>query len=88
MESSKSTSVSVKHTGTTSASTFIQGLFLQHLHKAVFTILCLQTSLPVSVHVDILRHLYKGISTIVHLLSPLLVSLRSEFLQSSLLKSL
>ena len=55
--SSNSTSVSLKHTGTSTLSTFLQGLFLQYLHKAVITILCLQPSLPVSAHEDILRHL-------------------------------
>ena len=78
----------MKHTGTTSTSTFLQGLFLQYLHKVVITILCLQPSLTVSVHKDILHHLYEGISTVIHLLSSLLASLRGEILQSSLLTSL
>ena len=88
MRSKKSTDVSVKHTGTTSTSTFLQGLFLQYLHKAVVTILYLQPSLPMSIHEDILRHLYKGIYMVVHLLLFLLASLRSKVLQSSLLLSL
>ena len=84
--SSKSTSVSMtKPTGiTVSASTFLQGLFIQYLHKAVNTIVSLQPSL----HDNILRHLYKDISMIVSLLSSLLTSLWSEFLQFSLLTSL
>ena len=41
MGSSKSISISVKHNETTSTSTFLQGLFLQYLHEAVVTILCL-----------------------------------------------
>ena len=42
VDSSKSRSVSViKPTGITSTSTFLQGLFLQYLHKAVITIMCL-----------------------------------------------
>ena len=75
VESRKSTSVYVKYTGTTSTSTFLQGLFLQYLHKTVITILSLQPSLPMSVHDNILRHLYKDIYTVVHLLSCLLASL-------------
>ena len=88
MGSSNSTRVSVKHNGTTSTSTFLQCLFTQYLHEAVITILCLQISLTVSVHDDILHHLYEGISTVVHLLSSLLAPLRSEILRSSLLTSL
>ena len=38
--SKNSTSVSV--TGLTSTSTFIEGLFIQYLHKAVITIFCLR----------------------------------------------
>ena len=69
VESSKSTSVSVKYTGTTSTGTFLQGLFQQYLHEVVITILCLQPFLPMSVHEDTLRHLYKDIYTVMHLLS-------------------
>ena len=88
VETSKSTSVSMtKPTGITGTSTYLQGLFLQHLHKFINTIVCLQPSLPVSLHANIIRHLYKGISTVVSLLSSLLASLRSKFLQSSLLVS-
>ena len=72
----------------TSTSTFLQGLLLQYLHEAVITIVCLQVSLPVSLHNNILHHLYKGIYTVVCLLLSLLTSLRSELLQSSLLVSL
>ena len=86
--SCKSTSTSLKHAGTTSTSTFLQYLCLQHIHKAVITILCLQPSLTVSVHENVLHHLYKDISTVVHLLSSLLASLRTKILQSSLLTSL
>ena len=61
--SSNSTSVSAnKHAGLTSASKF-STRFLQYLHKAVVTILCV-------------RHLYKGISKIVYLLLSLQMSLR------------
>ena len=62
--SSNSTRVSAnKHTGLTNTSTFLQGLFLQYLHKVVITILCLCC-------------LYKDISTVVYLLSLLQVSLQ------------
>ena len=61
---SNSTSVSAnKHTGLTSTSTLLQGLFLQYLHEAVISILHL-------------HRLYKKISTVVYLLSLLQVSLR------------
>ena len=83
--SSKYTSVSmIKLNSITSTSTFLQGFFLHYLHKALITIVCLQPSLPVSLHKNILHHLYKGISTVVCLLMSILKSLRSEFLQSSL----
>ena len=88
MGSSKPTSISVKHYGTTNTSTFLQGLFLMYLHKAIITILCLQLSLTVYVDKDIPYYLYKGISTVVHLLSSLPASLRNGILQSSLLMSL
>ena len=70
MGSYKSTSASVKHTGTTSTHTFLQCLFLQYLHKAVITILCLQPSLTVSVHKrystpSLRRHLHGCIFTII-----------------------
>ena len=95
--SSNSTSVSVKHNGTTSTSTFLQCLFIQYLHKVVITILCLQPFLPMSVHEDTLRHLYKDIYTVISLLASLrseiprpslLASLQSKFLRLSLLVSL
>ena len=64
MGSNNSTSVSAnKHTGLTSTSTFLQGLFLQYLHKAVITILCR-------------CRLYEGISTVVYLLLSLQISLQ------------
>ena len=88
MGPSKSTSISVKHNGTTNTSTFLQGLFPMYLHKVVITILCLQLSLTVYIHKDISYHLYKGISTIVHLLLSLPVSLRKGILQPSLFTSL
>ena len=88
MESSKSTSVSVKHSGITSTSMSIQELFLEYQHEVVTAILYLQQSLQVPVHEYIIYHLYKGISMIVHLLLSLLVPLKSEILQSSLLMSL
>ena len=50
-------------TGLTSTGTYIQGLFLQYIHKTVIAILCL-------------RHLYKGIYTVVYLLWSLQLSLR------------
>ena len=74
--------------GITNTSTFLQSLFLQYVHKAVITIVCLQSYLPVSLHDNILRHLYEGISTVVSSLLSLLTSLRSELLQSSLPTSL
>ena len=87
--SNKSTSVSmIKQTKITSTSTFLQGLFIQYLHKTVNTIVYLQPSVSVSLHDNILHHLYKGISMVVSLLSSLLTSLKSEFLRSSLLASL
>ena len=101
MGSSNSTSVSPnKHAGLTSTSIFVQGLFLQYLHKAVVTILCLchlykiylrlytYYCLYMSLHGDILSHLYKGISTHIHLLSSILTSLRCDVLQPSLCVSL
>ena len=60
-ESSNSASVSVN--GLTSTGTFLQGLFLQYLHKTIITILCL-------------RHLYEGIYTVVYLLWSLQLSLK------------
>ena len=60
-----SNSASVFTTQLTSTSTRLQGLFLQYLHKAVISILCL-------------RHLYKGISTTIHLMLSLLTSLGCE----------
>ena len=78
--SSKYMSVSmIKLNGITITNTFLQDLFIQYLHKAVILIVCLQRSLLVSLHNNILRHLYKDISTVVFLLSSLLTSLRSEF---------
>ena len=73
MESSNSTIVSVNnHTGLTSTSTLLQGLFLQYLHETIITILCL-------------RRLYEDISTIIYLLSSLQVclpvSLREDILR-------
>ena len=59
--SSNSTSVSA--TGLTSASTFLQGLFIQYLHKAIMTNLYL-------------HHLYKGISMVIYLLLSLQMSLQ------------
>ena len=89
MRSSKSTSVSmIEPTGITSTITFLQGFFLQYLHKVVNTVMSVQTSLQVSLHDNILHHLYKGISMVVSLLSSLLASLRSKLLRSSLLTSL
>ena len=60
MGSSNSTSVSA--TELTNTCTCLQGLFLQYLHKAVISNLCLY-------------HLYKGISTTVHLTLSLFISL-------------
>ena len=89
VESSKSTSISViKFTGIKITSIFLQGFFLQHLHKDVSNIVSLKPSLPVSIQDDIIRHVYKGFSTVVSLLSSLLTSIKSGFLQSSLLASL
>ena len=89
VRSSKSTSKSMTNSiGITNTSTFLQGLFLQYLHKAVITIVCLQPSLLVSLYENILRNLYQSISTVVRLLSSLFISPRSEFVQSSLLVSL
>ena len=48
IESSKSASVFMtKHTGITITSMFIQGLFIQHLHKDVSTVVHMQPSLLV-----------------------------------------
>ena len=85
----KSTSSSmIKPTGIISTSMFLQGSFIQYLHKAVHTIVSLQPSLSVSLHDNILCHFYKGICTVVSLLSSLLTALRSEFLWLSLPTSL
>ena len=81
---SKSTSISVKHNGTTNTSTSLHGLFLTCLHEAIITILCLHLCLTVYVHKDISYYLYKFISTVVHLLWPLPVSFRKGVLQPSL----
>ena len=59
--SSNSTNVSTNRL--TNTSTFVQGLFIQYLHKAVISIMCL-------------HHLYKDISTAVYLLSSLKISLQ------------
>ena len=89
VESNKSTRISViKPTGIIIKSMFLQGLFLQHLHKNVSNIVSLQQYLPASIQDNILGHLYKDFSTVVSLLSSLPTSLRSRFLQSSLLASL
>ena len=88
MGSSNSTSVSVKHNGTTSISTFQQCLFTQYLHEVVVTILCLQSFLQMHVHEEALRHLYKDPYTVIHLRLSLLTSIRSDFPQPSLLTSL
>ena len=86
--SSKSMSISmIKLNGITNTSTFLQGLFLQYLLEVVITIVCLQLSLSVSLHDNILCHLYQGIYKVVSILSSLLSSLRSEFLRSSILTS-
>ena len=58
-----------KHTGLTSTSIFLQGLFLQYLHEAIIAILCL-------------RRLYKDISTVEYLLLSLQVSLRVSLRQN------
>ena len=50
-------------TGLTSTGTYIQGLFLQYLHKTVITIVCL-------------CHLYEGIYTVAYLLWSLQLSLQ------------
>ena len=86
--SSNSTSVCVKHNGTTNTRTFLQCLFVQYLHEVVITIVCLQPFLPMSVHEDTLCHLYEDIYTVIHLLLSLLASLRSEIPGPSLLTSL
>ena len=89
MGSSKSMSVSmIKPNGITNTSTFIQGLFMQYLHKAVINTVYLQQYLSVSLHEDLPGHLYKDISTVVSLMSSLLATLRSELLQPSLRTSL
>ena len=68
-ESSKHTSIfMINSNGITNTCTFLQSLFLQHLHEAVMSIVCLQPYLLVSLHEDILRDLYKGFSTVVYLL--------------------
>ena len=67
MGSNNSTSVTVKHNGTTSTSTFLQCLFTQYLHEVTITILCLQPFLQIYVHEDALRHLYEDPYTVIHL---------------------
>ena len=61
-------------TGLTNTSTYMQGLFLQYLHKTVITILCL-------------GYLYTGISMVVYLMWSLQLSLRMS-LQGSILRSI
>ena len=46
----------IEHTGMIIASTFLQNLFLQHLHKGVTTGVSLRPSLLVSLHDDVLHH--------------------------------
>ena len=89
MKSSISTNVSIiKHTGVTVIHTFLQSLFLQHLHKCINMVLSLQPSLPVSLQDDILRRLYQSVSMVVSLQTSLLAFLRSGFLHTLLLTSL
>ena len=78
----------IKHTGITSTSTFLQGLFLRCPLEVLNSIVSLQPSLQVSLQDDILRHFYRGISMVMSLRSSLLISLRSGFLRVSLLASL
>ena len=85
---SKSTSISVKHNGTTNTSISLHGLFIMCLYEAVIAILCLHLSLTVYRHKDISYYLYEGISTVVHLLLSLPVSIRKEILQPFLFASL
>ena len=81
IKSSKSTRVSVtNHIGITIKSMFIQGLFIQHLHRGVSTVVNIQPSLPVSLQGDILRYFYRGISTFMSLQSFVLTFLRNGFL--------
>ena len=84
----KSTSISVNHNGTTNTNTFLHGLFLMYLHKAIIIILCIRLSLTIFMYEDIPYHLYKGIFKVVHILLSLPVSLRNGIIRPSLLTSL
>ena len=53
MRPSKSTSISMKHNGTTNTSTSLHGLFLTCIYETVITILCLHMTLTVYMHKDI-----------------------------------
>ena len=87
--SSKSTIVSmIEQTEITSTSTFLQGLFLQYLHKVVNNNVSLQQSIVVSLQNYILCLFFRGISTIMSLQSSLPTYLRNRFLRSSLLTCL
>ena len=85
---SKSTSISVKHNGTTNTSTSLHGLFLMCLYEAVIALVCLHLSLTVYMHKDISFYLYEGVSTVVYLLLSLYVSLRKGILQPFLFASI
>ena len=61
---------------------------LRCLYQGVSTVVSLCPSLPMPLQGNILRHLCRGVSKVVSLRSSIFASLRSEFLQSSLLKSL
>ena len=63
MRSSKSTSVSVEHNGTTSTNTFLQCLFTQYLQEVVITILCLQLFLQLSLRRPLHSYTLTTIST-------------------------
>ena len=81
VESSIFRSVStIQPTEITIIRTFLQGLFLQHLHQGVNTVLSLQLSLLVSLRDDILCHLYRGVYTVGSLQPSLPVSPQDDIL--------
>ena len=57
----------IEHTDITIVSIFLQGLFLQHLHKRATTTVPLRLSILVSLCDHILHHFYQGIHTNVYL---------------------
>ena len=67
--------------GMTIVSTGLQGLFIQHLHKGVTTVVYSRPSLLLSIRDDILHHLYQGIYPVVSLQPSLPMSLKDNILR-------